>query len=81
MFANKVTKTIILVFLDQKKTFDKISHGKMFLPLERLNIPSNLLNAVKAIYNNPTFQVTHKDKFSARLPQRTGIRQGCPLSP
>ena len=53
----------------------------MFLSLERLNIPSDLLNPVKAIYNSPTFQVTHEDKFSRWLPQRTGIRQGCPLSP
>ena len=70
-----------LVVLDWEKAFDKINHNKMFLPLERLNIPSDLLNAVKAIYNNPTFQVTHEDKFSTWLPQRTGIRQGCPLSP
>ena len=56
-------------------------HNKMFLSLERLNIPSDLLDAIKAIYNNPTFQVTHKDKSSTWLPQRTGIRQGCPLSP
>ena len=58
---------IISVFLDLEKAFDKISRNKMFLSLERLNIPSDLLNAIKAIYNNPTFQVTHKDKFSTWL--------------
>ena len=63
------------------KIFDKINHKKIFLSFERLNIPSDLLDAIKAIYNNPTFQVTHKDKSSTWLPQRTGIRQGCPLSP
>ena len=52
---------LILFFLDWEKAFDKISHNKMFLSLERLNIPSDLLDAIKAIYNNPTFQVTHKD--------------------
>ena len=72
---------LILEFLDWEKTFYKISHNKIFLSLERLNIPSDLLDAMKAIYNNPTFQVTHKDKLSTWLPQRTGIRQGRPLSP
>ena len=40
-----------------------------------------ILDAIKAIYQKPMFQVMHRDKFSSWLSQRTGIRQGCPLSP
>ena len=71
----------ILIFLDWEKAFDKISHEKMFQSLHRMSIPVEILDAIKAIYQKPMFQVMHRDKFSSWLSQRTGIRQGCPLSP
>ena len=72
---------LILIFLDWEKAFDKISHEKMFQSLHRMSIPVEILDAIKAIYQKPMFQVMHRDKFSSWLSQRTGIRQGCPLSP
>ena len=72
---------LILIFLDWEKAFDKISHEKMFQSLHRMSIPAEILDAIKAIYQKPMFQVMHRDKFSSWLSQRTGIRQGCPLSP
>ena len=44
-------------------------------------MPDNVVSAIEALYRNPEFQVTHKDPHSASLGQRTGVRQGCPLSP
>ena len=57
------------------------SHEKMSQSLHRMSIPVEILDAIKAIYQKPMFQVMHRDKFSSWLSQRTGIRQGCPLSP
>ena len=71
---------LILIFLDPQKTFDRISHEKMFHSLHRMSIPVEILDAQKTIYQKPMFQVMHRDKFSSWLSQRTGIRQGCPLS-
>ena len=72
---------LVLVFLDWEKAFDKISHEKMFSALRRLNIPEPLLRAIESLHKNPMFQVLSKETFSPWRPQRTGIRQGCPLSP
>ena len=72
---------LVLIFLDWEKAFDKINHQKMFQSLRRLNIPDPLIAAIESLYKHPQFQVTHRDRNSDWLPQRTGIRQGCPLSP
>ena len=72
---------LFLICLDWEKAFDKIDHEKMFLSLARLNIPEDMLDAIKALYRIPMFQVNHNSHTSNRFTQRTGIRQGCPLSP
>ena len=54
---------------------------KMFLSLARLNIPENMLDAIKVRYRMPMFQANHNSQTSNRFKQRTGIRQGCPVSP
>ena len=72
---------LFLIFLDWEKAFDKIDHEKMFQSLMRLSIPDEILDAIKSLYRLPLFQVTHKTQQSDWHAQRTGIRQGCPLSP
>ena len=64
-----------------KKAFDKIDHTKMFISLARLGISDTILNNIKALYKNPTFKVVQGIHESQWCQQRTGIRQGCPLSP
>ena len=53
----------------------------MFLSVERLQIPAELLSNIKRLCKNPTFQAIFNDQKSTWQKQRTGIRQGCPLSP
>ena len=64
-----------------EKAFDKIDHTKMFISLARLGIPEAILNNIKALYKNPTFKVVQGIHESQWCQRRTGIRQGCPLSP
>ena len=70
-----------MIFLDWDKAFDKIDHQKMLAFPERLNIPNARLAAIKAWYNKPELQVCHTSQNRVWMSQRTGIRQGCPLSP
>ena len=46
-----------MVFLDWEKAFDKTDQGRMFLALARLNIQPQTINAINAIYANPTFRI------------------------
>jgi len=70
-----------MALLDWEKAFDKIQHDKMMIALQRLGICSHIIDVIKNCYNAPTFFV--KDSFgtSEIKQQKTGIRQGCPLSP
>ena len=69
-----------MILLDWEKAFDKIDQTNMFQALERLNIPVPIINMIKAMYEDPQFRVLQTDQASEWKQQRTGIRQGCPLS-
>ena len=47
----------------------------------RLGIPQTIIDNIKNLYQNPTFKVMQGIHESEWQKQRTGIRQGCPLSP
>ena len=44
-------------------------------------LPSPYLNTVKAIYDKPTANIILNGEKLKAFPLRSGIRQGCPLSP
>jgi hypothetical protein len=71
----------ILVLLDWEKAFDRVSQEGMLKAMERLNVDAKIIRVIRAMYNNPTFMVEIDGVESGWHPQRTGIRQGCPLSP
>ena len=53
----------------------------MFQAVWRLRIPPAILENIKSLYANSLFQVIQGENASEWQKQRTGIRQGCPLSP
>jgi len=71
----------MIISLDAEKAFDKIQHPFMIKVLERIGIQGQYLNIVKAIYSKPVGNIKlNGEKFEA-IPLKSGIRQGCPLSP
>ena len=46
-----------------------------------MGIEGTYLNIIKAIYDKPTANIILNGEKLKTLPLRTGIRQGCPLSP
>ena len=71
----------ILVLLDREKAFDKVSHVGLFEALWRMNLPEKIVRLVEILYNQPEFHMEIDDVKSDWKTQKTGIRQGCPLSP
>ena len=65
----------------QKKPLKKIQHPFMIKTLQEMGIEGTYLNIVKAVYDKPTANIIlNGEKLKAFAP-RSGIRQGCPLSP
>ena len=71
----------IFLFLDWEKAFDKITHKALLHSLQRAQLPEKFLRIIQCIYSEPQFFVSDDIATSNTLPQHTGIRQGCPLSP
>ena len=70
-----------MVLLDWEKAFDKVFQDELINAIRRMNIPEEMLEALKTFYNNPRFRIKDMEGKSTWRKQRTGIRQGCPFSP
>ena len=71
--GESTTNHIIIVLLDWEKAFDKLTREGLFTALERANLPDKMIKVIKAIYENPEFQVEIEGTASEWKKQETGI--------
>ena len=74
-------KNHMIISTDAEKAFDKIQHPFMMKTFKKNGIKGTYLNIGKAIYDKPTATITLNGEKLKDFPLRSGIRQGCPLSP
>ena len=77
----KKHQVLYLMFLDWSKAFDKIRPSALHIALQRLGVPSHMCSVIRDLVSNPLFEVIMDDHVSGCKEQRSGIRQGCTLSP
>jgi hypothetical protein len=53
----------------------------MIKALRKLGIEGQYLNIIKAIYDKPTASIVLNSEKVKPFPLKSGMRQGCPLSP
>ena len=68
-------------FIDFEKAFDSVSREVLWLLLRRYGIPVKIVTITKALYEGFSAQVVHNGQKTEPLSIRTGVRQGCLLSP
>ena len=71
----------MIISIDAEKVFDKIQHPFMIKTLQKAGIEETNLNIIKAIYDKPTANIILNGEKLKAFPLKSGIRQGCPLSP
>ena len=77
----------MIIPIDAEKASDKIQHPEiiqhpfMIKTLQKVGIEGTYRNIIKAIYDKPTANIILNGVKLEALPLRSGIRQGCPLSP
>ena len=74
-------KNHMIIPIDAEKTFDKIQHLFMIKTLQNTGIEGTYVNIIKAIYDKPTANIILNGEKLKEFPLKSGIRQGCPLSP
>jgi hypothetical protein len=72
-----------MLFLDYGNAYDRVDRDKLWETLYTYNIPKNLVNAIKTLYNNTKITVlTDANRTNNNsLPINTGIREDCGLTP
>ena len=71
----------MIISIDAEKAFDKIQHRFMIKTLQNVGIEVTYLNIIKPIYNKLTANIILNCEKLKTFPLRSGMRQGCPLSP
>lgn len=79
-WATRHGKLVVLA-LDWQKAFDAINIEAMIVALGRFGLPDHVFRVISAIYSKREFQVKDCGQISEKKLQRSGISQGCPLSP
>ena len=74
-------KSHMIISIDAEKAFDKIQHLFMLKTLQKAGTEGTYLNAIKAIYDKPSANIILNGEKLKAFPLKSGIRQGCPLSP
>ena len=69
-----------MLMLDNAKAFDRLQHTFMLDVLQAFNLPPDVLNAVRTLYNGAETRVKVNGMFSTPFPNTSGVKQGCPLS-
>jgi hypothetical protein len=65
----------------QKKVFDMIQHYFMIKVLRILGIEGLYLNIMKNVYDKSIANIIFNGEKLKAFPLKSGMRQGCPLSP
>ena len=71
----------MIISIDAENAFDKIQHPFMIKTLNKVGIEGTYLNIIKTIYGKPTGNIILNGGKLKAFPQRSGIKQRCPLSP
>ena len=71
----------MIISINAEKAFEKIQNPFVIKTLQKMGIEGTYLNIVKAIYDKPTANIILNGERLKAFPLRSGIRQGCPLSP
>ena len=72
---------LYLLFVNFQKAFDSLDREAMWRILRHYGIPDKIINMLKVQYQGFTCQVLHGGAMTKPIVVKTGVRQGCLLSP
>ena len=68
-------------FVDYEKAFDSVDRKTLWKLLRHYGVPTKLVNLIKNSYDGTGCRVIHGGQLTCRFEVKTGVRQGCLLSP
>nr|KAG5689204.1 hypothetical protein BaRGS_014860 [Batillaria attramentaria] len=68
-------------FVDYEKEFDSVDRETLWKLLRHYGVPTKLVNLIKNSYDGMTCRIIHGGQLTDSFHVKTGVRQGCLLSP
>ena len=80
--SRRKKRDLLLTWLDLRDAFGSVPHDLLLSSMQRFGLSGSILTIVEDIYTGSSISVrTGKTSFTPPIPQRRGVKQGCPLSP
>lgn len=79
--SNKQKEKSQIISKDADKAFARSDLHSQYIKLSKLGLKGNFINLMKAIYEQTTANILLEDTRLTALLPRSGISQGCMLSP
>lgn len=74
-------KKVYAFFVDFKAAFDRVPRKHLIYKLYTLGLPSKIIRFIEKVYENTKSAVWTGEALSDHFETRTGVKQGCLLSP
>ena len=74
-------KDLWMAFVDLEKAFDRVPREVLWWALRKMNVPEQLLEVIKAMYNHAKTAVRTQNGIREEFEVKVGVHQGSVLSP
>ena len=74
-------KELNIVMLDLAKAFDTVSHVTIVKALKRKCLLTMVIDVISNLWENETAKISTTKGETDSLKVKSGVKQGCPLSP
>ena len=77
----RAKKHLFACFLDLKGAYDRVQRPMLWQVLQRLGVYGGMLAAIKSVYKDSELMMNINGRVGPAVSSKTGVKQGCPLSP
>jgi len=79
--AREHQTTLYIAFIDYKKAFDSVKHGKLWKILKEMGMNKQVVETLKILYDKQQAAVRIEKELTEWFRIGKGVRQGCLISP
>nr|KAG5688912.1 hypothetical protein BaRGS_009753 [Batillaria attramentaria] len=75
------TPPLYINFIDYEKAFDSVDREALWKLLRHYGVPGKIISLIQCTYQDMSCRIAHAGQLSESFEVKTGVRQGCLLSP